>query len=254
MTAYHERMTEAELSVTPAQNPQAAGAPTCQCPRCRQGVAHLDAAHVATYRGKAVLALDPTEYPKRTPSAVVAGDTAGTGRPARWSTSAACVSRSRGARRPAWPTLARTAPRVATTTGYVDLWAGLVLKGKKEKQFLPLARQPFSNRHPDLTSQNRGEEAVLAAALGVVARLGCGAIIVADRGLGRKELLVRLVQQGRDLDIRVDPDSTVYTADHPNGGDLLVVLASHSVIAGARSAVAQRLSVAGGSERRKIWP
>jgi hypothetical protein len=114
---------------------------------------------------------------------------------------------------------------VATTTGYVDVWAGLVLTGK---QFFPLARQLFSNRHPDLTSQNRVEEAILAAALTVLARLGWAAIIVADRGLGRKELLVGLATQGHDLDIRVDPDITVFTADHPAGALLADVLAAQS--------------------------
>ncbi len=68
---------------------------------------------------------------------------------------------------------------VATTSGYVDVWAGLVLKGK---QLLPLARALFSNRHPTFTSQNKREEAVLAAAWALLARLGWAAILVADRG------------------------------------------------------------------------
>jgi hypothetical protein len=105
----------------------------------------------------------------------------------------------------------------------VDVWAGLVLTGK---QFFPLARQLFSNAHPDLASQNQVEEAVLAAALGQLERLGKAAIIVADRGLGRKELLVRLVRRGRDLAIRVDPDITAYTADYPDGALLATVLAA----------------------------
>lgn len=120
-------------------------------------------------------------------------------------------------------TNAGPAARVATTTGYVDVWAGLVLAGK---QFFPLARQLFSARHPDQTSQNRIEEAVLAAALALLERLRWAAIIVADRGLGRKELLVRLVQEGRDLDMRVDPDITVFTADHPDGLLLAAALAA----------------------------
>ena len=35
-------MTEAELGVTAAPATRAAGAPTCQCPVCRQGLAHPD--------------------------------------------------------------------------------------------------------------------------------------------------------------------------------------------------------------------
>jgi hypothetical protein len=179
----------------------------------------LDPTQVATYRGKVVLALDPTEYAKRSRGRGRSRD--GKPRPMEY------IGRVRKPRR--GPTKApKTAPapktpRVATTTGYVDVWAGLVLTGK---QFLPLARALFSNRHPDLTSQNRVEEAVLATALGVVARLGWPAIIVADRGLGRKELLVALVQQGRDLAIRVDADVTVFTAAHPNGALLATALAA----------------------------
>ena len=52
---------------------------------------------------------------------------------------------------------------VATSYGYVDIWAGVVLVGKA---FLPLARQLFSSAHPKLKSQNRAEEAVLFQALG----------------------------------------------------------------------------------------
>jgi hypothetical protein len=40
--------------------------------------------------------------------------------------------------------------RTATVPGYVDVWARLVLRGK---QFLPLARQLFSSRHPAMPSR-----------------------------------------------------------------------------------------------------
>jgi hypothetical protein len=199
-------------------------------------VRHLDPAQVATYRGKAVLALDPTEYPKRSRGRGRSRDgnprpmehigrvrkpqkgtktTATTNPPAKAPPAKAPPAKA--------PTTARKAPRVATTTGYVDVWAGLVLTGK---QFFPLARQLFSNAHPTLTSQNRVEEAVLAAALAVLERLSWAAIIVADRGLGRKELLVALAMQGHDLAIRVDPDITVYTATQPDGALLASVLAA----------------------------
>jgi hypothetical protein len=194
-------------------------------------VRQLGPSQVATYRGKAVLVLDPTEYPKRSRGRGRSKD--GTPRPMEH------IGRVRkprnGAKRKAKATPKRAAhakatagraPRVAkapTTTGYVDVWAGLVLTGK---QFLPLARQLFSNAHPDLTSQNTVEEAVLAAALARLERLGWTAIVVADRGLGRKELLVALATRGRALDSRVDPDITVYTPDQPAGALLATVLAA----------------------------
>jgi hypothetical protein len=186
----------------------------------------LDPAQVARYRGRAIVALDPTEYPKRS---------RGRGKRGRHMqhvgrvrTPATGGPRRKGGQRPRRPrraTGARAATRaedVATTTGYVDVWAGLVLAGK---QFLPLARQLFSSRHPELLSQNTVEQAVLAAALAVLDRLGWAAVVVADRGLGRKELLVGLVAAGRDQVIRIDPDSTAFTPDAPDGALLATLLA-----------------------------
>ncbi len=184
---------------------------------------HLAPAQLATCRGKAIVVLDPTEYPKRSRARGRSKD--GTSRSMQ---DTGRVRKPHKGRRKA--AAAAKPPRVAkvpTTTGYVDVWAGLVLTGK---QFLPLARALFSSRHPALTSQNRVEEAVLEAALAVVARLGWTAIVVTDRGLGRKELLVRLVTQGRDLAIRVDPDITVYTAEHPDGALLAEVLAAQPAL------------------------
>jgi hypothetical protein len=187
---------------------------------------HLDPVQVATYRGKAVLALDPTEYPKRSRGCGQSKDgkprpmehigrvrapkpprkTTQTRKRTKAAGAKASGSKASGSKASGSKVQVGTAARVATTTGYVDVWAGLVLTGK---QFFPLARQLFSNRHPDATSQNRVEEAVLTAALGLAERLGWAVIIVADRGLGRKELLIRLVQEGRDVAIRVDADITV---------------------------------------------
>lgn len=122
---------------------------------------------------------------------------------------------------------------MATTSGYVDVWAGLVLTGR---QLLPLARALFSNRHPTLTSQNKVEEAVLAAALALLERLSWAAILVADRGFGRKELLVTLVAQRatrpqqHDFVIRVDADFTVYTAATPAGELLGAALDAQPVV------------------------
>ena len=205
----------------------------------------LDPAQVATYRGKAVLALDPTEYPKRSRGRSKRGrhmEHVGRVRtPAKGGRRRA--GRRRGPR-PAQPAAPARPPAasgaggvgegragagrsVATTSGYVDVWAGLVLKGQ---QLLPLARALFSNRHPDLRSQNQVEAAVLGAALALLARLGWAAILVADRGLGRKELLVSLVVQRRDFVIRVDADVTVFTPAQPDGARLDVVLAAQPVV------------------------
>lgn len=185
----------------------------------------LAPAQVATYRGKAVLAIDPTEYAKRSRGRGRSKD--GNPRPMEYIGRVRKPQKGHSAKPRRGPSAAKPTAakpsRVATTTGYVDVWAGLVLTGK---QFFPLARQLFSNRHPTLTSQNKVEEAVLAAALAGLKHLGWAAIVVADRGLGRKELLVRLVAQGHDLAMRVDPDITVFTADHPDGALLTTVLAA----------------------------
>jgi hypothetical protein len=74
---------------------------------------------------------------------------------------------------------------------------------------------------------------VLAAALALRARVGWAAIVVADRGLGRKELLVALATrwaQRRDFVIRVDADFTVFTAAYPEGDLLGTVLAAQPAV------------------------
>jgi hypothetical protein len=96
--------------------------------------------------------------------------------------------------------------RSGTTFGYVDIWAGLVLKGKR---FLPLARQLFSSTHPTIASQNQVEEAVLEAALSAASQLPWPVLVVADRGFGRKALLVRLAKHKQAFVIRIDPDILV---------------------------------------------
>jgi Transposase DDE domain len=204
-------------------------------------VRQLDPAQVATYRGNVVVALDPTEYPKRSRAQSKRGrhmehvgrvrkPTKGGGRKRR-----APHPRPRRAAPPGAAPAPRdtgppTAARVATTAGYVDVWAGLVLTGK---QLLPLARALFSNRHPTLLSQNKVEEAVLDAAVALLERLGWAAILVADRGFGRKELLVALATRRappQDFVIRVDADVTVFTAALPAGALLGPVLAAQPVV------------------------
>ncbi len=189
-------------------------------------VRRLAPAQVARYRGRAIVALDPTEYPKRSRGWGKRGrHMQHVGRVRTPAKGGMRRTGGRRTRRPRQATAAKAATRakgVATTTGYVDVWAGLVLVGK---QFLPLARQLFSSRHPELLSQNAVEEAVLAAALAVLDRLGWTTIVVADRGLGRKELLVGLVAARRDLVIRIDPDITAFTPDAPDGALLATLLA-----------------------------
>src|SRR5437763_1112532 len=110
-------------------------------------------------------------------------------------------SRQRAA--PGQPKPARAKP--ATTFGYVDIWAGLVLAGK---QFLPLDRQLFSAAHPRLPSQPAVEDAVLERALALLRALKLPSIVVGDRGLGRKERLIALATRGQDFVFRIDPDIT----------------------------------------------
>ena len=182
-------------------------------------VRQLDPSQVATYRGKAIVVLDPTEYPKRSRGRGTRGrqmeHIGRVRKPAKGGTSRRRAQRG------------RPAPQTATTTGYVDVWAGLVLTGQ---QFLPLGRQLFSNRHPDLPSQNRVEETVLATALALLDRLRWAAIAVADRGLGRKELLVGLAAARRDFVIRVDADITAFTPQTPDGALLAALLAQQPAL------------------------
>lgn len=163
-------------------------------------LAQLDPARFVTYRGYLLLVIDPTEYPKRS---------RGTGKRGRQMQHAGRVRKAaKGQPKPAKRPAAgkRPARAVATTFGYVDIWAGLVLKGQ---QFFPLARHLYSNRHPRLKSQNRVEEAVLGMARGLVRRLGLRALVVGDRGLGRKALLIRLALLDQPFVFRIDADILV---------------------------------------------
>jgi len=150
-------------------------------------------------RGKVLLVIDATEYAKRS---------RGKGKRGRGMQHIGRVRKTQAKvkskkRRAAGKKAADQTRKVVTTYGYVDIWAGVVVLGK---QLLPLARQLFSSNHPKLKSQNRVEEAVLFQSLGVLGRLGLEAIAVGDRGLGRKELVIRLANKGQDLVFRIDPD------------------------------------------------
>jgi hypothetical protein len=178
---------------------------------------------LATYRSQPLLVIDPTEYPKRsrgqgkhTRHMQHIGRVRRPAKGAKPRKRKAAAARTKGTA-PA----ARPAP-VATTTGYVDVWAGLVLQGK---QFFPLARLLYSNRHPKLRSQNRVEQAVLGAARALARQWGLDPIVVGDRGLGRKELLIELAQQDQAYVFRVDPDITLWDATGQEQGSLAASLA-----------------------------
>jgi hypothetical protein len=74
--------------------------------------------------------------------------------------------------------------------GYVDAWAGPLLKGRR---WLPLSRARFSNTHPEILSQNQVEEAALEEAISLV---GAPALVIGDRGLSRKAKFAWLQQRG----------------------------------------------------------
>ncbi|MBI4491175.1 MAG: hypothetical protein HY690_00055 [Chloroflexi bacterium] len=157
-------------------------------------VQRLSAERWATSQGKVLVVLDPTDSPKRS---------RGSGKRGRGMAPLGKVRKAHRnrARQRQGQAGKRTRPRVETTRGSVDVVAGLVLKGKP---FVPLARHRYSNAPPQLKSQNRVEEAVLAQAREVVRRLGLAAVVVADRGVGRKELLIKLARRDQDLVIRID--------------------------------------------------
>lgn len=170
-------------------------------------VRRIPAEAVVRYAGKAIVVIDPTEYPKRS-----RGKGKGKGDNYMQHIGRVRQTRSKRRRKKRGPGKGNgQVERTATTTGYVDIWGGLVLKGK---QFLPLARQLFSSSHPKLKSQSKVEQAVLFQSLGMLKRVGLKAIVVGDRGLGRKELMVRLSQAGVDFVLRIDADVSVW----PDGG------------------------------------
>lgn len=167
----------------------------------------VDPAQMERYRGKVIVVIDPTEYGKRS---------RGKGKKGRQMQYIGRVRKQKSKKRKATGkgkgagkseskvgAGKKKKEKVATTTGYVDVWAGIVLKGK---QFLPLVRRLFSSYHPQVKSQNQVEQAVLYRALVMVKRLGLAAIVVGDRGLGRKELVIRLAKRGQDLVFRIDAD------------------------------------------------
>jgi len=105
-----------------------------------QVLAQLPARSCVTYRGKKIVIVDPTPYPKRS---------------------------RRGKKKRQMQFIGRVKvflkdklgrQRESTCPGYLDIWAGLLLKGR---QVLPLARKLCSSAHPKFVSQNLLEESVI---------------------------------------------------------------------------------------------
>lgn len=171
----------------------------------------IQAERMATYDGKAVVVIDPTEYHKRSRGKGKGGNHMQYVGRVRKSHSKKRGKKKTGSggktKGSAQGKDGSQAEKTATTAGYVDVWAGLVLKGK---QFLPLARQLFSSNHPKIKSQNKVEEAVLFQALVMLRRAKLSAIVVGDKGLGRKELMVHLCKAMQDFVLRLDADINVW--------------------------------------------
>ena len=153
-------------------------------PLLEAALKRLDPDRLVSYRGKVLLVIDPTEYPKRS---------RGQGKRGRGMQYAGRVRKKKG---------------LGTTRGYTDVWAGVVLKGKR---FLPLARRLYSGTHPKDYMKNPLEEAVLDGALSVLRRLGMEAIVVGDSEFGRKQLLIRLAERDQPFVIRLTPDINALT-------------------------------------------
>lgn len=163
----------------------------------------MGSGQMESYRGKVLLVIDPTEYAKRSRGRGKRGRQMQYIGRVRKSGGKVKKKRRKGKGASQEKGAGQAQKKVATSFGYVDIWAGLVLTGKG---FLPLVRQLFSSNHPNLNSQNQVEESVLSEALGVLGRVGFEAIAIGDRGLGRKELVIQLAQKGQDLVFRIDAD------------------------------------------------
>ncbi len=116
-----------------------------------------------TYRGKQILVFDPTTYEKRT-------------RPGKKGRSMEYPSKLKDVQYDRYP------------QGYVDVWAGSLLKGRT---WLPLARGRFSAQHPEQLSQNQVKGQVLWDAIRCVPA-DTPVLAIGDWGLGRKGMFTWL--------------------------------------------------------------
>ncbi|MGB8644383.1 MAG: transposase [Anaerolineae bacterium] len=133
-----------------------------------------------TYRGKQIIVFDPTTYEKRT-------------RPGKKGRSMEYPSKLKDVQYDRYP------------QGYVDVWAGSLLKGRT---WLPLARGRFSAQHPEQLSQNQVEEQVLWDAIRCVPP-DTKVLAIGDRGLGRKAMFTWLQEHDCDGLFRLRRDINV---------------------------------------------
>lgn len=99
--------------------------------------------------------------------------------------------------------------------GYQEIWVGIMLA---DGSVLPLVRRLWTENGPQCASMNLVEEAVILEALDIVKEaLGLGAILVADRGYRRKDLLLWLKRQGLDFVIRLEGKLTVSLGGEEKG-------------------------------------
>ncbi len=133
-----------------------------------------------TLRRHKIIVIDPTTYEKRT-------------------------RRGKHGRNMQYPSQLKDTQYERYPHGYVDVWAGVLLKGR---QWLPLARGRFSNQHPDQLSQNQIEEQVLWDAICCVPK-GVPVRAVGDRGLGRKGMFQWLIDRHCDGLFRLRGDINV---------------------------------------------
>jgi hypothetical protein len=133
-----------------------------------------------TYRRHKIIIIDPTTYEKRT-------------------------RRGKRGRSMQYPMQLKDLPYERYPQGYVDVWAGVLLK---QRRWLPLARGRFSSLHPEPLSQNQVEAEVLWDAICCVPR-GVPILAVGDRGLGRKAMFTWLRERHCDALFRLRRDINV---------------------------------------------
>jgi hypothetical protein len=143
-----------------------------------------------TYHRRQILVIDPTTYEKRT-------------RPGKKGRSMEYPSKLKDMQYDRYP------------QGYVDVWAGSLLKGRV---WFPLARGRFSATHPEQLSQNQVEESliprsriegqVLWDAICCVPK-GTPVLALGDRGLGRKGMFNWLLARKCDGLFRMRRDINV---------------------------------------------
>ncbi len=133
-----------------------------------------------TYHRRQLIIIDPTTYEKRT-------------RPGKKGRSMEYPSKLKDVQYDRYP------------QGYVDVWAGSLLKGRR---WLPLARGRFSATHPEQLSQNQVEEQVLWDAIRCVPT-DTKVLVLGDRGLSRKGMFTWLQDHHCDGLFRMRRDINV---------------------------------------------